>query len=254
MFLERGYAGATLDAIAEEAGFSKGVVYSQFAGKPDLLLALLEARIEERAAENPRSPRGSRESRRLQALLGANARRTPGRAGLVAAAHRVPHHGGPRPGAERPLRRRPRGRGRALRRSAGRARRSRRPAVRPRAADAARLIFALDAGATLERIADPDGMPARRVGRPRVAPHGADLGGPVSTATTTPLAPLRSALDASCSPPTPSSSSGPAGIASSWSPTSASACSLSCAMRSPDRPSTRAASPASTRPRSTPRT
>ena len=46
VFLERGYAGATLEAIAEEAGFSKGVVYSQFAGKPDLLLALLEARIE----------------------------------------------------------------------------------------------------------------------------------------------------------------------------------------------------------------
>jgi AcrR family transcriptional regulator len=28
VFLERGYAGATLDAIADEAGFSKGVVYS----------------------------------------------------------------------------------------------------------------------------------------------------------------------------------------------------------------------------------
>ena len=48
----RGYAGATLEAIADDAGFSKGVVYAQFAGKPDLLLALLEARIQERAAEN----------------------------------------------------------------------------------------------------------------------------------------------------------------------------------------------------------
>ena len=52
VFLERGYAGATLEAIAEEAGFSKGVVYSQFAGKPDLFLALLEARIAERAERN----------------------------------------------------------------------------------------------------------------------------------------------------------------------------------------------------------
>ena len=51
-FLARGYAGATLDAIAEEAGFSKGVVYSQFAGKPDLFIALLEQRIGERAAAN----------------------------------------------------------------------------------------------------------------------------------------------------------------------------------------------------------
>ena len=28
VFLHRGYSGATLDAIAQEAGFSKGVVYS----------------------------------------------------------------------------------------------------------------------------------------------------------------------------------------------------------------------------------
>ena len=49
VFLERGYAGATLEAIAEAAGFSKGVVYSQFAGKPDLFLALLERRIDQRA-------------------------------------------------------------------------------------------------------------------------------------------------------------------------------------------------------------
>ena len=51
-FLERGYAGATIDAIAEQAGFSKGVVYSQFSGKSDLFLALLEQRIEERAGQN----------------------------------------------------------------------------------------------------------------------------------------------------------------------------------------------------------
>jgi AcrR family transcriptional regulator len=52
VFLERGYHGATLDNIADEAGFSKGVVYSQFRNKPDLFLALLDARIDERAREN----------------------------------------------------------------------------------------------------------------------------------------------------------------------------------------------------------
>jgi len=52
VFLERGFHGATLDAIAEAAGFSKGVVYSQFESKADLFLALLEQRIDERAAEN----------------------------------------------------------------------------------------------------------------------------------------------------------------------------------------------------------
>lgn len=52
VFMERGYHGATLEQIAEEAGFSKGVVYSQFESKADLFLALLDKRIDERAREN----------------------------------------------------------------------------------------------------------------------------------------------------------------------------------------------------------
>jgi AcrR family transcriptional regulator len=52
VFGEAGYAKATLDAISERAGFSKGVVYSQFASKADLFLVLLERRIDERAAQN----------------------------------------------------------------------------------------------------------------------------------------------------------------------------------------------------------
>ena len=54
VFLARGYHGASLEQIADEAGFTKGVVYSQFENKAHLLLALLERRIEERAAENAR--------------------------------------------------------------------------------------------------------------------------------------------------------------------------------------------------------
>jgi AcrR family transcriptional regulator len=53
-FLACGYHGASLEQIADEAGFSKGVVYSQFENKADLFLALLEDRIEERATENAR--------------------------------------------------------------------------------------------------------------------------------------------------------------------------------------------------------
>jgi AcrR family transcriptional regulator len=52
VFLERGYYAATLDQIADEAGFSKGAVYSRFASKADMFLALLEDRIAERAARN----------------------------------------------------------------------------------------------------------------------------------------------------------------------------------------------------------
>jgi AcrR family transcriptional regulator len=52
VFLARGYYAATLEQIADEAGFSKGAVYSRFASKADMFLALLEDRIAERAAQN----------------------------------------------------------------------------------------------------------------------------------------------------------------------------------------------------------
>jgi AcrR family transcriptional regulator len=58
VFLDRGYGGATVDAIAEEAGFSKGVVYSQFGSKADMFMELLEQRITERAAQNERLAAG----------------------------------------------------------------------------------------------------------------------------------------------------------------------------------------------------
>ena len=56
VFLSRGYAGETLEAIADEAGFSTGVVYSQFDSKADLLLRPA------RAAD--RSARGAERARR----------------------------------------------------------------------------------------------------------------------------------------------------------------------------------------------
>src|SRR6476660_1302757 len=48
VFLERGFHGASLDEIAERAGYSKGAVYSNFAGKDDLFLAMLDAQFEHR--------------------------------------------------------------------------------------------------------------------------------------------------------------------------------------------------------------
>lgn len=49
-FEEFGFHGSSLDAIAEAAGFSKGAVYSRFASKDDVFLAVLEDHIERRAA------------------------------------------------------------------------------------------------------------------------------------------------------------------------------------------------------------
>jgi AcrR family transcriptional regulator len=74
VFIERGYGGATLETIADRAGFSKGVVYSQFAGKADLFLALLERRIADRAAENARLVEGSGGEEALRALMRTSAR------------------------------------------------------------------------------------------------------------------------------------------------------------------------------------
>jgi AcrR family transcriptional regulator len=50
VFLRRGFHGATLEEIADEAGYTKGAVYSNFAGKDDLYLALLDAHYDRRVA------------------------------------------------------------------------------------------------------------------------------------------------------------------------------------------------------------
>jgi AcrR family transcriptional regulator len=46
VFARRGYTEAGVDEIAAEAGYSKGALYWHFSGKEDLLLALLEERID----------------------------------------------------------------------------------------------------------------------------------------------------------------------------------------------------------------
>jgi AcrR family transcriptional regulator len=48
VFCRRGYDKASLDEVAEEAGFTKGAVYSNFKGKEDLFLATIDAHFEER--------------------------------------------------------------------------------------------------------------------------------------------------------------------------------------------------------------
>jgi AcrR family transcriptional regulator len=46
VFLRDGFHAASLDEIADEAGYSKGAVYSNFDGKDDLFLAVLDAQYE----------------------------------------------------------------------------------------------------------------------------------------------------------------------------------------------------------------
>ena len=68
VFAEHGYEAASLERVAEAAGFSKGAVYSNFANKDELFFELVAARIDER----------------VEAVRSAEARR---RAGSGSAAH-----------------------------------------------------------------------------------------------------------------------------------------------------------------------
>lgn len=51
VFASGGFHGASVEEIASEAGFSTGALYSNFEGKEDLFLALMEREIEEHAQE-----------------------------------------------------------------------------------------------------------------------------------------------------------------------------------------------------------
>jgi AcrR family transcriptional regulator len=44
VFARRGFHGASVEEVAEEAGYSKGAVYSNFASKDELFLAVLQER------------------------------------------------------------------------------------------------------------------------------------------------------------------------------------------------------------------
>ena len=51
VFARDGLRGASVDAIALEAGYSTGAIYSNFKGKEDLFLTLVEERIDPRLAK-----------------------------------------------------------------------------------------------------------------------------------------------------------------------------------------------------------
>ena len=51
LFLANGFGATSLEDIAREAGFSKGAVYSNFAGKTDLFFAIVEAQFVDLSAQ-----------------------------------------------------------------------------------------------------------------------------------------------------------------------------------------------------------
>jgi AcrR family transcriptional regulator len=51
VYARNGFSGATLDQVAEEAGFTKGAVYDHFGSKENLLFALLDEHLAAQIAE-----------------------------------------------------------------------------------------------------------------------------------------------------------------------------------------------------------
>jgi AcrR family transcriptional regulator len=164
VFLERGYHGASVDQIADAAGFSTGVVYSQFGGKADLFLALLEARIAERAAGNLQAVADLAGDQGLARLIehAASVDRAEPEWGLLVIEFRVHAARDPELGRryaaahQRTLA----GMERAV---AGLYQRAGEPPPLP-PADLARLLIAVGAGARLEQAAEPPAYPVTRLG------------------------------------------------------------------------------------------
>jgi len=69
-FARSGFHGASVDEIASEAGFSTGALYSNFDGKEDLFLVLMECEIDEHAREISEAV-GARDSMAEKATGGA---------------------------------------------------------------------------------------------------------------------------------------------------------------------------------------
>jgi AcrR family transcriptional regulator len=81
---ERGLAAASLDQVAAAAGFTKGAVYSNFASKDELFLALLETQVAGRVAAVERTLDTARTVPEALAAVSADLARPDPRTQLLA--------------------------------------------------------------------------------------------------------------------------------------------------------------------------
>lgn len=77
-FLDRGYSAASLEQIAEDAGYSKGAVYSNFRNKDELCFAVLDRIRAERMGEIAATLEAGASLDDVVAAFGAWAERTIG--------------------------------------------------------------------------------------------------------------------------------------------------------------------------------
>ncbi len=152
-FAEVGYGAASLDQIAEDAGFTRGAIYANFDGKSGLLLAVLDRRLEQQLREL------SRTDGDLDALDGwrrRNAKREEGLALAVrefrAVAMRDPALRGALCERERRVRS-------GFAEMIAEAARKRRLTLPVSPEDAASILLALGDGITEQHQLDPDRVP-----------------------------------------------------------------------------------------------
>ena len=74
MFSRRGLERASVDEIAEDAGFTKGAFYANFASKEEIFLAMLDERFAERLAEVERVTEDDRSRRSRHGAAGRASR------------------------------------------------------------------------------------------------------------------------------------------------------------------------------------
>jgi AcrR family transcriptional regulator len=65
LFTRQGFHATSLDAVAAEAGFTKGAVYSNFDSKEDLFFAVYERRVDARVEEMKAAIRGASTAREV---------------------------------------------------------------------------------------------------------------------------------------------------------------------------------------------
>ena len=79
VFAERGFHGASVEEIAERAGFTRGAFYSNFESKADVFLALLDGHIEREMRMLEEALAGDESAQAFLDLLGRGGRRGEGR-------------------------------------------------------------------------------------------------------------------------------------------------------------------------------
>jgi AcrR family transcriptional regulator len=161
-FERHGFHGASVDAIAEDAGYSKGAVYGRFGSKDDLFLAVLEERFDRRLAlSESAAARPATTGERLEAMARAHRRAVAGDPAWTVAWVEFAAHATRDPELSRRLR--------AL--NGDLLRRTRRRMVEMGLTDereagymaTVSLVFA--SGISVERMLDPDSAPEEHLAR-----------------------------------------------------------------------------------------